>query len=404
MNTLYFDCSMGAAGDMLTAALLELLPDRADFLRRLNALGLPGVTFRADPAEKCGLLGTHVTVSVDGAVEGDHGHDQHDHAHHDHAHGHAHHHAHSTLGEIRHLVGHLPVSEAVRSRILSVYGRIAEAESRAHGVTVEQVHFHEVGALDAIADVTAVCLLMETLRPERVIVSPIAVGSGHVRCAHGLLPVPAPATAFLLRGAPIYSGDVTGELCTPTGAALLQEFADSYGPMPPMTLEAVGCGMGTKDFPKANCLRVLAGTAAPCRDTVVELSCTVDDMTAEELGHAMERLLEAGALDVNTAPVGMKKSRPGTQLRLLCRPEQRQEMAALLFRHTATLGIREAELSRYVLTRRVETVDTPLGPVRRKISEGYGVRRVKWEYDDLAQIARAQRITLQDVLTQLDKS
>lgn len=397
MNTLYFDCSMGAAGDMLTAALLELLPDRDAFLRRLHALGLPGVTFRVEPAEKCGLRGTHVTVTVDGAVEGGH-----DHEHHDH--GHQHHHAHSTMDAIRHLVSHLPVSEAVRARILAVYGRIAAAESHAHGVTVEQVHFHEVGAMDAIADVTAVCLLMEALHPEQVIVSPIAVGSGHVRCAHGLLPVPAPATAYLLQGAPIYGGDVTGELCTPTGAALLREFATSFGPLPPMTLEAVGCGMGTKDFPKANCLRVLAGTTAPRRDTVVELSCTVDDMTAEALGHAMERLLEAGALDVNTAPVGMKKSRPGTQVRVLCPPERRQEMVALLFRHTTTLGIREVETARYVLNRQVDVVNTVFGPVRRKCSEGYGVRRVKWEYDDLARIAREQGLSLQEVQEKLEPS
>ena len=164
-------------------------------------------------------------------------------------------------------------------------------------------------------------------------------GSGHVRCAHGLLPVPAPATAYLLRGVPVYGGGINGELCTPTGAALLTEFADSFGPLPEMTLEAVGCGLGTKEFPKANCLRALAGTAAPVRDSVTELLCTVDDMTAEDLAHAVERLLEAGALDVHTVAVTMKKGRPGTQLRLLCRPDRAEEMAALLFRHTTTLGV-----------------------------------------------------------------
>ena len=328
MNTLYLDCSMGAAGDMLTAALLELLPDRADFLRRLNSLGLPGVAFRAEPGQRCGIRGTHVSVSVRGVAE-DGVHEHRDHPHdHPHVHEAAHHpgHGHTSLADIARLTEELPVSEAVRRRILAVYRRIAEAESHAHGVPVEEVHFHEVGAMDAVADVTAVCLLLEALHPDRIVVSPVAVGSGHVRCAHGMLPVPAPATANLLRGVPVYGGGINGELCTPTGAALLTEFADSFGPLPEMTLEAVGCGLGTKEFPKANCLRALAGTAAPVRDSVTELLCTVDDMTAEDLGHAVERLLEAGALDVHTVAVTMKKGRPGTQLRLLCRPDRAEEM------------------------------------------------------------------------------
>lgn len=404
MNTLYLDCSMGAAGDMLTAALLELLPDRAGFLRRLNGLGLPGVVFRAEPGERCGIRGTHITVTVHGVAEDGGGHDHpHEHPHaHPHDHIHAHSHGHTSLADIARLTEGLPVSEAVRRRILAVYRRIAEAESHAHGVPVEEVHFHEVGAMDAVADVTAVCLLLEALHPDRIVVSPVAVGSGHVRCAHGMLPVPAPATAYLLRGVPVYGGGINGELCTPTGAALLTEFADSFGPLPEMTLEAVGCGLGTKEFPKANCLRALAGTAAPVRDSVTELLCTVDDMTAEDLGHAVERLLEAGALDVHTVAVTMKKGRPGTQLRLLCRPDRAEEMAALLFRHTTTLGVRALDTPRYVLQRWVETVDTPFGPVRRKFSQGYGVRREKWEYEDLARIAREQDLSLPEVRAALD--
>ena len=203
MNTLYLDCSMGAAGDMLTAALLELLPDRAGFLRRLNSLGLPGVAFRAEPGQRCGIRGTHITVTVHGVAEDGGGHD-HPHEHpHAHDHIHAHSHGHTSLADIARLTEGLPVSEAVRRRILAVYRRIAEAESHAHGVPVEEVHFHEVGAMDAVADVTAVCLLLEALHPDRIVVSPVAVGSGHVRCAHGMLPVPAPATAYLLRGVPV---------------------------------------------------------------------------------------------------------------------------------------------------------------------------------------------------------
>ena len=417
MDILYLDCAMGAAGDMLTGALLELLPDPAAFLRRLNGLGLPGVHVTAARGENGGMAGTHVTVSVHGEVEEaapaahdhdhNHGHPhEHDHEHnhkldhehsHDYDHEHPHAHSHATLAEITALVEALAVPAAVRRRILAVYGRIAQAESEAHGVTVEQVHFHEVGAMDALADVTAVCLLMDALAPARVVVSPICVGSGHVRCAHGLLPVPAPATARLLRGAPIYGSDFPGELCTPTGAALLMEFATEFGPLPAMTLEATGCGLGRKTFPRANCLRALAGGSGAGRDTVLELTCTVDDMTGEEAAFAMERLFDAGALDVSTQAVGMKKSRPATLLRVLCRAAQRESVVAALFRYTTTLGVREQETRRYVLSRRVETVETAFGPVRRKVSEGYGVVRAKWEYEDLARIARETGRSLREI-------
>mgnify|MGYP000769902907 CR=1 FL=1 len=209
MKTLYIDCSMGCAGDMLTAALLELLPRPDEFVKRLNGLGIPGVTYRLEQAEKCGITGSRVTVTVNGETEHDHDH------HHDHDHEHAHHH-HNGMHEIGHIVERLPVSDRVRRDILAVYDGIAQAESHVHGVPVTDIHFHEVGTMDAVADVTAVCLLMEELAPDQVIASPVHVGSGTVRCAHGILPVPAPATAYILRDVPIYGGGIDGELCTPT--------------------------------------------------------------------------------------------------------------------------------------------------------------------------------------------
>ncbi len=261
MKTIYLDCNMGAAGDMLSAALLELLPEdeRAEFVDGLNALGLPGVEFTAQPSVKCGITGTHMHVTVNGHAEGE----EHRHHHeHGHEHGHTHEHHHSGMHDIEHIVsGHLNIPEKVKSDILAVYKLIAEAESHAHGVPVSEIHFHEVGTMDAVADVTAVCLLMDRLSPGQVIVSPVHVGSGQVRCAHGILPVPAPATAHILTGAPIYGGRIKGELCTPTGAALLRHFADSFGDMPVMTLLRVGYGMGTKDFEAANCVRAMLGEA-----------------------------------------------------------------------------------------------------------------------------------------------
>ncbi len=387
MKTLYLDCGMGAAGDMLAGALLELVPEKEGVLEALNDLGLPGVEISACPAQKCGITGTHFSVTVHGQME-----ESHDHGHiHDHPHDHEHHH-HSSMEEITRLVGHIKVSEKVRQDVLNVYTLIAQAESSVHGVSVTEIHFHEVGTLDALADITAVCLLMEKLSPDRVVASPVHVGSGHVHCAHGILPVPAPAAAKLLTGIPIYGGEIQGELCTPTGAALLRYFVTSFEALPLMKVSATGYGMGKKDFPIANCLRAMLGEEGG-GDAVTELSCNLDDMTGEEIGFAMEQLLAAGALDVYTIPIGMKKCRPGVQMSLLCPIGERDRFVELMFRHTTTLGIRETEKRRYTLQRREEVRDG----VRWKVSEGYGVRREKPEYEDLAALSRERGISLLEV-------
>lgn len=431
MKTLYLDCSMGAAGDMLTAALYELLdePAKAAFLQQMNALGLPQVAVSAEPMTKCGILGTHMKVTVGGVEEDvlfhdhdhehehhhhehdheehchEHSHEQeHDHAHEENCHEHTHHHHHSSMNDIAQILSALPLSERVRADAAAVYQEIAEAESVAHNAPVDQIHFHEVGTLDAVADVTAVCLLMELLGVEKVLASPVHVGSGQVQCAHGILPVPAPATAYILREVPIYGGSIRGELCTPTGAALLKHFVSAFGEMPVMKVQKIGYGMGKKDFPAANCVRALLGETADTGDQVLELSCNLDDMTPEQIGFASEQLFAAGALDVYTVPVGMKKSRPGVLLSILCAPETREAVLAALFRHTTTLGVRENAFRRYTLLRSFETVETPYGSVQVKTSEGYGVTRRKYEYDDLARIAAAHGLTLDDVIRAADAS
>lgn len=383
MRTLYLDCGMGAAGDMLTAALLELLPDRDAFVEELNTLSIPGVSFSAEKCEKCGILGTHMAVTVYGEEESDH----------------PHHHGH--LGDIRGIVSGLPIPTMVKLDILSVYEEIAQAESHVHGVPVEQIHFHEVGTMDAIADVTAVCLLLHRLAPDKIIVSPVHVGSGQVRCAHGILPVPAPATAYLLRGIPIYGGSIAGELCTPTGAALIKHFATEFGEMPVMTVSAIGYGMGKKEFPRANCVRALLGESEDPADVIVELRCNVDDMTGEAIGFALEQLLGSGALDAFTVPIGMKKSRPGVLITVLCREDRKDTMIRLLLKHTTTLGVREFPCQRYILNRTVETVDTPYGPIRKKVSSGYGIRREKYEYEDLSKTAREQDLSIVELLEKI---
>lgn len=385
MKTLYFDCGMGAAGDMLTAALIELFPDKDAVADELNQLGIPGIFFIPAESKKCGITGTRMHVMYRGVEEGEHIHE----------------HSHNGMTEIAHILSHLNLSEKVRADVLAVYDLIAQAESQVHGVPMEHIHFHEVGTMDAIADITAVCYLIDKLNVDRIIISPIHVGSGQVRCAHGILPVPAPATALILKDVPIYGGEIRGELCTPTGAALLKHFACSFGPMPMMQTTAIGYGMGKKDFPAANCVRAMLGETAGQTDSIVELSCNLDDMTGEELGFAMDRLLDAGALDVFTIPINMKKSRPGQMLCVLCREEKREEIVRTIFHHTTTLGIREQRLNRYTLTRTIETVETPYGPIRRKISSGYGVERSKFEYDDLARVAKEKVLSIREVLEKL---
>ncbi len=405
MKILYLDCGMGAAGDMLTAALLELLPDPDAFLDKLNALSIPNVRFSKETAVKCGVTGTHVSVAVGNTEENEHMH-VHGHTHaHDSAHPHEHtHHHHSGMHEIEHSIAELPISEKVRGDVLAVFGLVAQAESHVHGVPVPDIHFHEVGTMDAVADITAVCMLMDALAVDEIVVSPVHVGSGHVHCAHGILPVPAPATAYILQGIPMYGGSVQGELCTPTGAALLRHFATRFGDMPVMKTQRIGYGMGKKDFEAANCVRAMLGETDECADSVSELSCNVDDMTAEEIGFAMERLFAGGALEVYTVPVGMKKSRPGTLIRVLCKPQDKEKMCNLLFLHTTTIGVREHISQRYILKRTVETVQTPYGEVRRKRASGYGVTRMKYEYDDLARIAKEQNLSLDEVKKRIENS
>ena len=401
MRTLYIDCGMGAAGDMLTAALLELIPDKEAFLHRMNHLGIPGVVVSTEKSVKCGITGTHFSVKVHDTEEDEHIHD-HTHGHtHDHSHDHSHSHHYGSMADIRSIVSAMPVPTMVKLDILSVYNEIAQAESAVHGVPVDQIHFHEVGSMDAVADITAVCLLMQELDVDRVIASPVHVGSGQIRCAHGILPVPAPATAHILKQVPIYGGSIRGELCTPTGAALLKHFVEVFGDMPAMAVSGIGYGMGKKDFERANCVRVLLGETAKQNDEILELSCNVDDMTGEALGFAIGELMESGALDAFTIPIGMKKSRPGILLTVLCRESDREKMVSLMFRHTTTLGIREKRCQRHVLDRRMEAVDTPYGKVHRKVSTGYGVQRTKYEYNDLARIAREHQMGLAEVLAEI---
>lgn len=455
MNTLFFECKMGCAGDMLAAALLELHPEPDKVIKQLNEMGLPNVEFKLEHSVKCGITGKHFSVMVKGQEEescdvhhhchehhhehcckhehhhddcqhhhheehdnschhhnhchehegcphlehhNDHCHKQEDHCHeHEHHHHHNHNHEHHGLHDIEHLVNdHLNIPSKVKQDVMAVYKIIAEAESQVHGAPIDEVHFHEVGNLDAIADITAVCLLINELKPEYIAASPIHLGNGQVRCAHGILPVPAPATALILKGVPVYNGNINGELCTPTGAALLKHFVSEFGYQPIMRIEKIGYGMGRKDFDQANCVRAILGESEETKDEVVELCCNIDDMTAEEMAFAMERLFEAGALDVYTIPIGMKKNRSGILFTCMCTKVKRDQILNLMFKHTSTLGIRESICNRYVLNRNMKEFETEDGKVSIKQVSGYGTSREKIEYNDLAKIAVKHNLSLNE--------
>lgn len=381
MRTLYIECKMGAAGDMLMGALSELTSAEG-FVKKINGIGLPGTKVSFEKTEKCGLTGTHMHVFVNGEEEGS---------------GHEHKHHHHTMNEIEELISSLKVSDKVKTEAMDIYRIIADAEAKVHEMPVSEVHLHEVGMMDAITDVVGNCMLMEEIGADKVAVSPINVGSGSVKCAHGMLPVPAPATCEILKGVPYHGDKIESELCTPTGAAILKYFADDFAEMPLLKVEKVGIGMGTKDFPKANCVRAFLGDESSSRDQVCELSANIDDMTGEAIGFAVEVMLDDGALDVYTTAIMMKKSRPAVKLSCICRVEDADKMAESMLKHTTSAGVRKQKFDRYILDRTEEVRHTENGDIRIKRYSGYGVEREKAEYDDLARIAKETGRSLKEI-------
>ena len=420
---LYIECKMGAAGDMLMSALYELLSDtqKNEFVDTMNSVFGNDVQIRPEAKNTCGINGTHIHVLALEAEEGcDHiddykvsNHDVHTdchkHNHHENTihHEHSHEHHHYSFMSVKHIIEELEIDKDVKTNAVKVYEIIGNAEAHVHNSTLENIHFHEVGSLDAMADVVGCCLLFHYLKPDRIICSPIHVGNGTVKCAHGILPVPAPATAEILKGLPYYTGNINSELCTPTGAAILKYFADSFSDMPPMAIQNIGYGIGNKQFDTANAVRVFIGDKYTeqnmdksndyASDEILEISCNLDDMTGEELGYAMDILLEAGALDVFFIPIYMKKNRPAVMLSCLCKPDDMDKFTDLMFKHTTTRGVRYTNYTRSKLNSNFEEIHTNAGVVRRKISTGQNVEKVKFEFDDLKKIAKALDMSIEDV-------
>ena len=390
---------MGAAGDMLAGALVSLLSkeEQESFIKMINNIGVDGVKVSLSDDAKCGIVGKHFKVEIDGVEE--HSHDVHEHEHHhEHEQEHGHHHEHHHHGK-----GPFPKElEAVAEKldcpndIQKVYELLAEAEAKVHGKDVSEIHFHEVGMKDALIDIASVVYLMNKLKVDKVVVSPVNVGFGKVKCAHGILPVPAPATAELVKGIPTYAGRFEGELLTPTGAALLKYYADEFSYQPLMNVIKCGYGTGNKNFESANVVKAVLGevTDELISENVIELNCNVDDMSAEDMAYATKALIENGAKDAFVTPVIMKKGRSGMLLTVLCSAIDKERFVSLIFKHTSTIGIRVKETERIILNRHEETVHTKLGDVRVKYSEGYGVKREKPEFEDLRKLAEENNISV----------
>lgn len=414
MKILYLECNMGAAGDMLMSALYELCDQKERFLEKMNQVFAPDIKLTPLSHTKNGIMGTQIQILI-------HGEEEHVYEHIPASKEQHHHHGLSYLS-ILEKINTLDLPDLVKENALAVYQTIGNAEASVHGTSLEQIHFHEVGTLDALVDVVGCSYLFYLLAPEKIICSPIHVGSGFVRCAHGVLPVPAPATAEILKGIPYYSGSISSELCTPTGAALIKHFVDDFGTMPPLTVSATGYGMGHKDFSITNCLRAFLGTsfvsATPdptesekntketssfCDDTILEISCNLDDMTGESLGFVTELLLEKGALDTFTIPIQMKKNRPASLLVCFCEPTQKETFTELIFKHTTTRGVRYQTYERAKLESSFYEKDTIYGAIRMKKSSGYHVTKEKPEFEDVKAAALCAGCSIQDVLSQLTK-
>jgi pyridinium-3,5-bisthiocarboxylic acid mononucleotide nickel chelatase len=420
---LYFDCFSGASGDMVLGALLDAGLPLEELRAALGSLAVEGASVSAAKVLRAGVSATKFSVHENGhhAHLHDHehsrDHDEHHHDHHGghdrpheqataHTHGHsaatvAHAHSHRSLAEINALIERSALSTPAKSRASQLFQRLGEVEAAIHQIPVEHIHLHEVGELDSIIDIVGAVFALEWFKADRIVSSPLNVGGGMVSSAHGLFPVPAPATVKLLEGVPVYSSGAERELVTPTGALLVASYATAFGPTPAMTIDRVGYGAGDRDpSDTPNVLRVMIGQSAEHANSeqIVVLECEIDDMNPQLFGSVMDKLYAAGALEVYFAAVQMKKNRPGTLLTVLAQPEQRQSLASIVFRETTTIGVRSHIVTRERLEREIVHLETPVGPIRFKIARlGGEVVNASPEFEDCLRIAAGKAIPVKDV-------
>jgi len=391
MKTLYFDCFAGASGNMILGALVALGVDENDLIEQIKLLGAADFEIEFKTIDKSGIAAVHAEVKVP----------------HEHAHRHLHH--------IEKIIGDSRLPETVKQRAIKIFTKLAEAEAKVHGVEIEKIHFHEVGAMDAIVDVVGACIGFELLEIERFACSKIHVGSGFVKMAHGKYPVPPPAVAELLKGAPIYSTEIEGELITPTGAAIIAAVCESYGQIPEMKIERTAYGAGTRDYENfPNVLRLMLGTSENCErraesldtmndgqtatDNLCLIETNIDDLSPQILGYVMERAFETGALDCWFTPIQMKKNRPATMISILCPKANKQALTELLYTETSTLGVRLSEIERECLPREIVEVETEFGKVDVKIARFKNkIVNAKPEYEQIREIALQSKKSLRAI-------
>jgi len=401
VKVLYFDCFAGAAGDMILGALLDAGLPFDELKRALGSLAVEGWDVSVDKVVKAGVTATKFRV-LEHAHADHHHHDGQDHAHHDDG-------GHRSLKEIFAAIDRSSLSANGKARAIKMFRRLGEVEAAIHNMPLDRIHLHEVGALDSIIDIVGAVFALEWFNADRVVVSPINVGGGMVKSAHGTFPVPAPATVALLKDAPVYSSGVQMEMLTPTGALILTEYASAFGPVPPMTIQRVGYGAGDRELRDTpNVVRVMVGDshtmpeqtgAAHDRAShhVAVLECEIDDMNPQIFGVLMDRLYAAGALEVFYQAVQMKKNRPGTLMTVVARPADRDRMTDIVFRESTTIGVRHQVLARECLEREMVTVQTPIGPVRFKVARRDGrILNAQPEFEDLAKLSTERGIPVKE--------
>ena len=380
MKTLYFDCFAGASGDMILGALVALGVDENELVAEISKLNISDFKVTCSKVDRSGISAIKANVEVPSE------------------------HAHRHLHTIEKIINESDLKESVKTRAIAIFTRLAEAEAKVHGIEIEKVHFHEVGAMDAIIDVVGACIGFEMLEIEKFVCSKIHVGSGFVKMAHGKFPIPPPAVSELLTGIPIYSTEISGELCTPTGAAIISTLCDTYGEIPNLKTEKTAYGAGNRDYRDfPNVIRLMIGETTDSRlqtqdSRLVLLETNLDDITPQVLGFVMERAFEIGALDCWFTPIQMKKNRPATMISILCSQEKREVLTELLYTETTTLGVRVREIERECLPREMEKIVTEFGEIDVKIARhGEKIVNAKPEYDQLREIALKSNLPLREV-------
>lgn len=410
MRVLYFDCFSGISGDMTLGALIDCGVDCEKFKRELAKLNIDGYEIDITRGMKNGISGTDVNVILEMDHDGNahhhdnDGNDEHNHEDHHHEHG-MHSHAHRNLSDIEKIIDDSSLSVKVKELSKLMFKKVAVSEAKIHGKSMEEVHFHEVGAVDSIIDIVGTAICIEELKIDKFISSPVNTGMGFVKCQHGIIPVPGPAALEMLKGVPVYSMDINTELVTPTGAAIISTLCSEFGPLPRMVVERCGYGCGKKDIEIPNLLRVVIGEDKKKDDYLTMMECNIDDMNSEFYDYTMEKLFKDGALDVFMTNIIMKKSRPAVKLSVLCRNEDVDKLSGIIFANTSSIGIRRYPVERESLDRKMTEVITKYGPVRVKIAYRNGTEvNYAPEYDDVKKAAMNSGVPVKTVYNEAIKN